>query len=203
VAEVSQGSGTGIFNPASTDNDNIGTIIQSGDGNTSSITQGGESGLASNDQDGVGNGSTILQAGGGFFGVGNETSVVQKGNSNQSLVDQSGGVDLELFPAGNLAEVSQDGNNNGSTITQGALGGHTASVSQTGDMLTSGIDQSGLFNTATVEQEMSNQNSTITQSGGGLITPLFNTADVSQVATAGNNSTITQSGIFNNSVVMQ
>ncbi len=207
-AAIKQGTGAinsvwFIPNPASNDNNNTAFITQSGVGNFSDVEQGGESGSASSTQGGNDNESTIVQSG-GLSGLGNSANAVQSGDRNTStIVQSSSDGDLPGVPAGTTAEVFQDGNDNNSMITQRPLGGHFADVSQVGDMLTSTITQDGLLNTSLVTQELANNTSTIEQNGGGIVDPLFNLAEVNQVATAGNTSFVSQSGAFNVSTVNQ
>ncbi len=208
TADIAQGTGavaaSGLFfpsfpNPASTDNANFADIVQTGDNNTSAIFHGGEAGFATNSQDGGGNDSMVVQS-----GLGNSATVGQIGDDNISDVSQtSANGDLPVFPTGVTADVNQIGNRNESLITQAPLGGHTASVMQMSDDSFSLIEQDGLLNTADVLQEMTDQNSEIFQTGPSVVGPLGNTALVSQVASAGNNSLVTQGGVGNFSDVMQ
>lgn len=203
TATITQGTGT-LPIGSSNDNDNIASIEQLGDGGISTITQGGESGLAFSRQDGSDNISSIVQSGGIPGGPGNFANVDQTGTNNNSIVNQTSALgDLPLVPALTNAEVTQTGNDNMSTINQGPLGGHLAVVEQFGDNLLSTINQNGLLNAAFVRQELSGQTSEIQQTQASPFLPLGNTADVSQIATAGNNSLVVQTGALNTATVMQ
>ena len=206
-AAILQGTGTGstIFGPAlsANDNDNIANILQDGIGNDSSIAQGGESGFASNTQTGNDNSSVIVQSGGTPF-FGNSAVVSQTGNDNESEVFQtSSNGDLPIVPDGTTASVTQNGDDNFSTISQKPLGGHLATVLQTGNGGFSLIEQDGLLNTATLTQGMEDNTSEIFQTGPSVVGPVGNTATVMQTATSGNFSTVSQSGVLNTSTVMQ
>lgn len=213
-AEIAQGTGTVRFwtmgpiyisDPTSNDNNNIGSIDQTGVGNTSEIGQGGEAGMASNRQDGNDNTSTIVQSGGVSPALGNSASVEQVGSNNNSVVTQSSGQgDLPGVPFANDATVQQFSDDNTSTVTQGIAGGHTVSVLQDGGGGHSSlIVQNGWGNTATLVQSMSDQVSEINQTGPASSPAIGNTAKVTQAATSGNLSKVAQNGVQNSSTVMQ
>ncbi|MGR3630422.1 MAG: hypothetical protein ACU0BP_14250 [Sulfitobacter sp.] len=194
-----------ISNPASNDNDNSAWIDQSGLANIANIGQGGELGSASSTQSGEDNKSTITQSGGSvLLSVGNSANVTQSGERNTSVVEQtSADGDLPETPAGTTANVSQTGSDNGSTVRQLPLGGHFASVTQNGELLSSLVEQDGLLNSATVTQELNNQTSEVLQLGTSGTAAILNTANVSQTHTANNLSQVTQAGTGNSTTVMQ
>lgn len=205
IATINQGSGTSLFDPTANDNDNEAYIKQDGIGNESSMSQGGELGVASSAQFGNDNKSEIVQSGGfPLLAAGNNATVFQDGDRNSSIVRQSSAHgDLPAVPAGTKAIVTQLGSDNESIIDQKPLGGHLATVNQDGSMLSSLIEQDGLFNTASLTQELANQESEIFQTGPLLSPAIGNTAEVSQTATANNFSHVTQSGSLNTTTVLQ
>lgn len=203
TAIITQGTGT-FPDGSSNDNNNSASIDQMGIGGLSTITQGGESGIATSIQDGLNNTSDIVQSGGFPGGPGNLANVEQTGANNNSIVNQTSAAgDLALFPAGTNAQVTQNGNDNTSRIDQSPLGGHLAVVDQLGENLMSTINQSGFLNEAFVRQELSDQTSEVQQTQGGIFLPFGNTANVSQIATAGNTSFVGQTGALNSATVMQ
>lgn len=123
--------------------------------------------------------SSIKQFGAGFH----DAYVNQKGDGNQSWIEQSGNKDS--------AKVVQNGGFNYSDIEQKGFGVNKAEVTQIGDLNASYIDQNNGVNTALVNQNGFMNYSNIDQ--GGFCGAGFNMAVVSQFGYM-NYSDIAQSG---------
>ncbi|MFW8595246.1 hypothetical protein [Cribrihabitans neustonicus] len=208
TAGVIQGTGTaatGGLGISANDNDNSATILQDGLSHMSNIEQGGESGTALNTQFGDSNESAIVQSGGIPISGANSAIVNQDGSGNFSVVNQtSDHGDLPAVPALTSAIVTQSGNLHVSTINQAPVGGHMATVLQDGASHESLINQDGLDNKAYLTQELSGQVSEIHQTDLTFLgSTIDNTATVTQTASSGNMSFITQMGVQNTSTVMQ
>jgi trimeric autotransporter adhesin len=112
-------------------------------------------------QTGSGNSSTISQTGfSATAATANDARSTQTGNNNISSISQSG---IE-----NSANLTQAGNGNGSTIGQSG-NTNDATVNQLADGNTSTVLQGGNGNAATVNQLSNGNISTINQGGNGNI----------------------------------
>lgn len=132
--------------------------------------------------------SKIYQHGSGFH----DAYVNQKGDGNESMIDQSGLKDS--------AKVVQDGGFNYSDIEQKGWGQNKAEVTQIGDLNTSLIDQNGGINTALVNQNGFGNYSNIDQSAGCGFGG-YNLANVCQIGYL-NYSDIMQSGGGNHTAMV-
>ena len=165
------------------------SITQDGEGNNSSITQTGfanipaEANEAINAQFGDDNNSSINQT--GVIGYAN---VLQTGNENDSTVSQSG--------AGSSATVTQNQDNSRSVVTQNS--GATATVSQTRTQeLFPLLRNGGSSNNSEILQTAvaGGATASLTQQGE------LNTSFIVQTADA--DATVNQTGIYNDSTVIQ
>ena len=177
------------------------TVVQSGESNSSDVSQASSVSVINIDQSGNSNESDVDQT----FGTrGSLVNVTQIGDSNTSKIEQSSdGPGNPPFSFATSATVAQNGVNDQSTITQQAAGA-TAFVTQIGavDGNVSTITQDGLSddpllgNSATVLQDGDLNQSTIIQFGTEL------TADITQTGD-GNFSMLTQNGSDNSFTLTQ
>ncbi|MCL3880775.1 hypothetical protein [Marivita sp. GX14005] len=159
---------------------NTANVTQTADGNTSIVDQSGLDNLADVLQSGNGNLSTVTQS--ANFGT---VDVEQSGDNNISDVTQSGRANSSV-----AALILQDGNDNTSTVLQTSLVAGAGSANQF----------------AEVTQSTDGNSSYIEQDGGDPVADASNpgnSASVFQMVTAGNVSTIYQSGAGNTATVNQ
>ena len=197
-------------------------VDQVGDGNISDISQlgGANYGFASVQQSGNMNTSTVTQRRDAGLSTpprpsGNRAIVAQNGDYNDSLVYQSG------EDGGNLARVSQEGENQTSVIyqtgddnraivdEQGPGAGNTSGILQTGDENYTEVDQDGASNESYVAQIGDGNRAVIRDQDGDdndsyiLQTGSTNVALVDDQDGTNNTSVVWQGGDGNRATVNQ